>query len=102
MKTQQDALDRKDDTASQVVVLFVAGDEPNSRLARQNLAALCREDSGVRLVALVVDVLEDFEMAMKHGVVLTPTLLRLSPEPMVTVIGNLSDVDRVRTALRLG
>ena len=50
----------------------------------------------------VFDVCKDFATALEHGILLTPTLLLLSPPPRVTIIGNLSDTEQVLGALRLG
>ena len=84
------------------LILFVAGDEPNSRSARANLAELCRleELSGCCEVQ-VVDVLVDFEAAARHNVLVTPTLLVARPGPGARVIGNLSERRKVLEALGL-
>ena len=85
-----------------VLLLFVAGDEANSLLARRNLAALCEEDLAGNCRTEIVDVLEDFEAAAKHGILLTPTLLSLKPGPEARIIGNLNEREKVRAALRIG
>lgn len=84
------------------LTLFFAGDELNSRAARENLEKLCQGDLEGRCEIEYVDVLEDFEEALKHNVLVTPTLLVREPQPEVTIIGNLSDESRVRKALGLG
>jgi len=83
------------------LILFVAGDEPNSRLARRNLDRLCEGALEGRCRIDVVDVFEDFEEALRHGVLLTPCLVVRRPEPGVHVLGNLSDTRKVRAALGL-
>lgn len=85
-----------------VFLLFVAGDGVNSRQAKRNLAALCEEDLAGKAHTEIVDVLEHFEAASKHGILLTPTLLSVRPGPEVRIIGNLNDRARVRSALRIG
>lgn len=87
--------------ASTTSSLFVAGDETNSRLARRNLDRLCEEALDGRCRIEVVDVFEDFEQALRHGVLLTPCLVVRQPTPGVHVLGNLSDSSRVRLALGL-
>ena len=84
------------------LILFVAGDEPNSQRARQNLDELCENELKGRCRVEIVDVMEDFEKAAEHGILLTPTLLRVEPLPGITVIGNLNDHEKVRAALRRG
>jgi circadian clock protein KaiB len=83
------------------LMLFVAGDEPNSRLARQNLAKLCEDELKGQCRLDIINVLEDFDTAMKYGILLTPTLLRVQPEPRVTLIGNLSNLEKVYQALHV-
>ncbi len=81
-------------------LLFVAGGEPNSTRARENLAALQRA-AGPGCAVEVVDVLEDFQRALEHDVLVTPSLIQLEPAPRVTVLGALSDAERVAAALGL-
>ena len=79
-------------------ILFVAGEEVNSNLARKNLANLCDELGGSCLCQ-VIDVMEDFEAAVEHQILLTPSLLILEPKPGALVVGNLSDLSRVEQVL---
>jgi len=90
-------------TLTTVVVLrlYVAGGAPNSMQAIANLEAICAEylKDGHRLE--VIDVLENPQRAMAEGVLVTPSLSKLSPQPAAQVIGNLSDKARVLLALGL-
>jgi circadian clock protein KaiB len=84
-----------------VLRLYVAGGAPNSMQAIANLEAICAEylKDGHRLE--VVDVLQNPRRAMAEGVLVTPSLNKLSPQPAAQVIGNLSDKTRVLLALGL-
>jgi len=84
-----------------VLRLYVAGGAPNSVQAIANLEAICAEylKDGHKLE--VVDVLENPRRAMKEGVLVTPSLTKLSPQPVAQVIGNLSDKMQVLIALGL-
>jgi circadian clock protein KaiB len=81
--------------------LYVAGGAPNSIQAIANLEAICAEylKDGHRLE--VVDVLEDPQRAMAEGVLVTPSLAKLSPLPAAQIVGNLSDRNKVLLALGL-
>jgi circadian clock protein KaiB len=83
--------------------LYVAGHAPNSVSARTNLQSLIRErDNTDEPVALeVVDVLKEPLRAFQDGVLVSPTLVRLFPMPVVRIVGNLSDLETVRSALGL-
>lgn len=85
-----------------VLCLYVAGGAPNSLQAIANLEAICREHlkDGHRLE--VVDVLKQPQRAMAEGVIVTPSLAKLSPLPAANIVGNLSDKDKVLLALGLG
>lgn len=82
-----------------VLRLYVAGGAPNSVQAIANLEAICREHlkDGHRLE--VVDVLEDPQRAMAEGVLVTPSLAKVSPLPAANIVGNLSDKAKVLNAL---
>ena len=92
------------DTAGGTVVmlrLYVAGRAPNSVKAIANLEAICRQHfkDGYRLE--VVDVCEHPRRALDDGILVTPSLTKLSPSPGANVIGNLSDTGSVLAALGL-
>jgi circadian clock protein KaiB len=70
--------------------LYVAGDGPNSLQAIANLNALCREYLPERHEIEIVDVLRHPKRARVEGVLLTPMLVILSPAPVRTIVGSLS------------
>jgi circadian clock protein KaiB len=84
-----------------VMCLYVAGTAPNSVKAIANLEAICRRylKDGYKLE--IVDVCEHPRRALADGVVVTPSLAKLSPAPASNVIGNLSDTGSVLAALGL-
>lgn len=84
-----------------ILRLYIAGGAPNSVQAIANLEAICREylKSGHKLE--VVDVLEHPQRALAEGVLVTPSLAKLSPRPTATVVGNLSNKAKVLVALGL-
>jgi circadian clock protein KaiB len=81
--------------------LFVAGTEPNSTTARHNLTRLCEQYLPGRHRIDIVDVFESAAVALKHRVLVTPTLIVLKPKLGVTLLGNLSETKQVLTTLRL-
>jgi circadian clock protein KaiB len=81
--------------------LFVAGNGPHSVQARKNIERICEEHLQGRCELTIFDVSHDFKTALDHGVLLTPTLLLVSPQPQVMIVGNLNDEAKVLAALRL-
>ena len=75
--------------------LYVAGNAPNSRLAIANAKAICETHFASAHALEVVDLLVEPLRALADGIVVTPTLLRVWPEPVLRVIGNLNDPDKV-------
>jgi circadian clock protein KaiB len=84
-----------------VLRLYIVGGAPNSLQAIANLEAICQEylKDGYKLE--VVDILEHPRRAMAEGVLVTPSLAKLSPRPAANVVGNLSDKNKVVLALGL-
>ena len=81
--------------------LYVAGDAPNSMQAVANLHALCREHLPGRHEIEIVDVLREPQRALDEGILLTPVLVRLSPDPIRKVVGNLSQSEPLMQMLEL-
>ncbi len=81
--------------------LYVAGDSPNSTQAIANLNALCLQYLQERHEIEIVDVLREPKRALDDGILLTPTLVKLSPPPVRKIIGNLNQLQPVLLALNL-
>jgi circadian clock protein KaiB len=81
--------------------LFVAGDEPNSRKARETLNRLAEAYLKDRCDIVVVDVLKDYAAGLAHRVVAVPTLIIEAPPPEQVIVGSLSDGDQVLAVLGL-
>jgi circadian clock protein KaiB len=81
------------------LTLYVAGDTPRSRQAMANLQRICAELLGGRAECAMVDVLDRPELADAERILTTPTLVRESPSPRRRVTGDLSDAQRVMSAL---
>jgi circadian clock protein KaiB len=79
--------------------LYVAGNAPNSLRAIANAKALCDEHFASRHELEIVDLLKHPKRALADGIIVTPTLLKLSPLPVQRVIGNLNDTNQVLQAL---
>lgn len=78
--------------------LYVAGPGQMSARATSNLAALAAR-AGFRYELETVDVLEEPSRADVDHVVVTPTLVKLSPPPRALLIGDLSDSRRALAVL---
>jgi circadian clock protein KaiB len=81
--------------------LFLAGNGLNSQKAQANLRSLCCEHMNGNCTIELVDVVKDFEAAVRDNILITPALIMVTPRPRVIVLGNLSDRQKVLLALRL-
>jgi circadian clock protein KaiB len=81
--------------------LFMAGNGQNSQKALANLRSLCREHMNGNCTIETIDVVKDFQAAVRNNILITPALIMVTPLPRVMVLGNLSDREKVLQALRL-
>jgi len=82
-----------------VMVLYITDSGPNSVRAVANLEAICKDHLKDNFRLEIIDVLKYPLRALADGVVVTPSLAKLSPLPVATVVGNLSDRSGVLRAL---
>ena len=97
-KTGRGASDKPASTVV-VMVLYVTESAPNSARAIANLEAICEEHLKDKFRLEIIDVLEYPRRALAAGIVVTPSLSKVSPLPAATVVGNLSDKIEVLRAL---
>jgi circadian clock protein KaiB len=81
--------------------LYVAGQTSRSIAALDNLRRLCEEHLSGRYRIEVVDLLENPQLSRDDEIVAVPTLVRMLPEPIRKIIGDLSDTERVLVGLQL-
>lgn len=84
-----------------VLRLYVTGTLPNSVNALANLRKLCDLLPAGATHIDVVDVLQDPIRALTDGIVATPTLVRLAPEPVVRIFGTLAETAHISSVLGL-
>lgn len=79
--------------------LYVAGNTMNSSQAIANLAALCRSHLPDRHQVEIIDVLKHPKRALEDRVFMTPTLLKLTPDPLCRIVGTLNPMQSVLESL---
>ena len=92
---------RKGQRGHYVFRLFMAGNGTNSKQALANLRSLCRDHLNGNCTIETVDVVKDFQAAVRENILVTPALILVAPLPRVMILGNLSDIPKVLAALRL-
>lgn len=81
--------------------LYIADTTARSILASGNLQRLCDQYLKGHYRVTVIDIVKEPELAREHEILATPTLVRVVPGPPKTVIGCLSDTERVLKALQM-
>jgi len=85
-----------------VMRLFVTGNAPNSRLARENLARLQMRFPEYHFEVEIIDLGSQPELALTYGIFIAPTLQVLEPSPGGMLYGNLSDTRVLEQLLKTG
>jgi circadian clock protein KaiB len=81
--------------------LFITGSTPRSTRAIENMRRICDQNLRGRYDLEVIDVYQNPEATKDMQIVATPTLVKILPEPLRRIIGDLSDNDRVLAGLNL-
>ena len=74
-----------------VLRLFVTGHTPRSLRAVDNIRRICETHLKGNYGLEVIDLYQQPELAAKHHIVATPTLVKSLPPPLRRLIGDLSD-----------
>lgn len=81
--------------------LYVTDASPKSLAAFDNLKRFCKTHLKARYRITVIDLLKHPQLAKGDQILAVPTVVRRLPKPVRTLIGTLSDVDRVLVGLDL-
>ncbi len=84
-----------------ILRLFITGTTPRSARAIANLRRVCEEHLQGRYDLEVVDIYQHPEAAKEHQIIAAPTLVRMLPQPLRKIIGDLADEARVLAGLDL-
>ena len=81
--------------------IFIASSTSESEAAVARLRKICDDEVPGDYEIEIVDLSKNPQLATKHRIVATPTILRTLPAPLRTSIGNLSSRDRALLGLDL-
>jgi circadian clock protein KaiB len=81
--------------------LYITGNSPNSIEALANLEAIRARYFPAECQVEIIDVQKQPARSLEEGVLIVPTLIKEEPGPRVTIIGNLSEQEKVLAALGL-
>ena len=81
--------------------LYVTGSTLKSLTAFANLKKFCESHLKGRYHITVIDLVKQPQLAKGDQILAIPTVVRKLPKPVRTIIGNLSDTERVLVGLDL-
>ena len=81
--------------------LYVTGQTPKSLTAFANLKKFCETHLKGRYRITVIDLVKQPQLAKGDQILAVPTVVRKLPQPVRTILGNLSDTERVLVGLDL-
>jgi len=84
-----------------ILRLYVAGQSPRSLRALANLRRICTEDLDARYQLEVIDLYQQPELAQCDQIVALPALIKRLPEPLRSIVGDMSNTERVLVGLDL-
>lgn len=94
-------LERKNGPPRYYFQLYIAGNEPNSQKALEALKRIGEKYLPGRYTLEVVDVLKNYEAALKNNILLAPTLIIKSPPPEIKIVGSLNSIKKILEILGL-
>jgi circadian clock protein KaiB len=83
------------------LILYVIDQTPKSQMAYSNLKKVCESHLKGRYRIKVIDLEKHPQLAKGAQILAIPTVVRRLPNPVRTIIGNLSDTDRLLVGLDL-
>ncbi|MHB8624331.1 MAG: circadian clock KaiB family protein [Sulfuricaulis sp.] len=98
-RQKRDKISGSVESQTMVMRLYVVHSAPNSVLAIANLELIRQEYPQHSFDLEIIDVLKQPLRALADGILVTPSLAKLSPSPTARIVGNLSDKGSVTRAL---
>ncbi len=84
------------------LTLYVSGASPRSAEAIVAIRRICDEDLAGLADLTVVNAADHPALVKRDHILALPTLVKFTPGPLRHLVGNLTDLERVRSALDLG
>ena len=83
------------------LILFISGMSVKSGHAIENLKKICDEHLNKNFKLQIIDVSKEKEKAIEHQIFALPALLKVEPAPVRTILGDLSDEQKVLKILEI-
>lgn len=81
--------------------LYVTGATSRSARAIENLRRFCEEELAGCYELEIIDIYQNPEAAREAQVIAAPTLIKMQPEPVRRIIGDMTNEERMRRGLNI-
>ena len=98
---EEQKLEKDPNRNKYLLKLFITGQTIRSGRAIANLRQIIEKELGTEYELIIIDVLEQPQVAENEKILATPTLIKEFPPPVRRIIGDLSDTKRVLVGLEL-
>lgn len=82
-------------------ILFISGMSVKSVHAIENLKKICETKLNNKFKLRIIDISKEKEKALEYQVFALPTLMKIHPAPVRTILGDLSDTQKVLKILEI-
>jgi circadian clock protein KaiB len=77
------------------LTLYISGMSPKSMEAIENIKRICSENLGTLFELEIIDLYKHPELASEQKIIFSPSLIKTSPLPKSTMVGNFSNKEKV-------
>ena len=88
-------IEPSEQTEGYILRLFISSNNPHTAETLSNIHQLLEEKLTNPYTLKVIDIAKHPEQAANHQVIITPTLVRISPKPVKRIVGQLDDIQRL-------
>ena len=82
-----------------ILHLYISGMTPKSMEAIENIKNICKKYIKASCKLEIIDIYKNPEIVAQHHIIFSPSLIKESPLPKRTLIGTLSDTEKVTRLL---
>lgn len=82
-----------------VLRLYITGTSPNSVRAIRNIREICEQYLSGRYSLEIIDIYQETDRAREDQIIALPLLIRRAPLPVMRLIGDMSETNKVLRGL---
>ncbi|MCG8337801.1 MAG: hypothetical protein MJE63_25155 [Proteobacteria bacterium] len=88
-------------TEKALIKIYVAGSDPVTRKTIENVRQYCSKVFANGYEVLVVNIVENQEIALKECILAIPTIVKEAPKPSQNIIGHVMTIEDIENSLKV-